>query len=141
MMSSTTLTAEALPPTDHLVAQAEAQHVVAKAVTALPEPYRTTVLLRYFESLSLSEVAKRMGSPVKTVQTRLTRAHALLRAALDREFGDRRAWCVALLPLAHMRFPVPSGAVATGIPARVRFPEHRGEDPYDALFAEPALFI
>jgi serine O-acetyltransferase len=37
--------------------------------------------------------------------------------------------------------PVPSGAVATGIPARVRFPEHRGEDPYDALFAEPALFI
>lgn len=36
---------------------------------------------------------------------------------------------------------VPSGAVATGIPARVRFPEHPAMDPYDALFAEPALFI
>ena len=37
--------------------------------------------------------------------------------------------------------PVPAGAVATGIPAKVRFPDVPGEDPYDALFAEPALFI
>ena len=37
--------------------------------------------------------------------------------------------------------PVPAGAVATGIPAKVRFPERPDEDPYDALFAEPALFI
>ena len=36
---------------------------------------------------------------------------------------------------------VPSGAIATGIPARVRFPEQPGEDPYDALFRDPALFI
>ena len=37
--------------------------------------------------------------------------------------------------------PVPAGAVATGIPARIRFPERLDEDPYDALFAEPAIFI
>ena len=36
---------------------------------------------------------------------------------------------------------VPSGAIATGIPARVRFPEQPGEDPYEALFRDPALFI
>lgn len=35
---------------------------------------------------------------------------------------------------------VPAGAVATGIPATVRFPQH-GEDPYEALFRDPALFI
>jgi serine O-acetyltransferase len=35
---------------------------------------------------------------------------------------------------------VPAGAVATGIPAQVRFPQH-GEDPYEALFRDPALFI
>lgn len=35
---------------------------------------------------------------------------------------------------------VPPGAVATGIPARVRFPQ-QGEDPYEALFSDPALFI
>lgn len=37
--------------------------------------------------------------------------------------------------------PVPAGSVATGIPARVRFPERADEDPYDALYAEPAIFI
>ncbi|MFV0462807.1 MAG: serine O-acetyltransferase [Nostocoides sp.] len=37
--------------------------------------------------------------------------------------------------------PIPAGAVATGIPARVRYPDVPGQDPYDALFAEPALFI
>ena len=36
---------------------------------------------------------------------------------------------------------VPAGAVATGIPAQVRFPARLGQDPYDALFAEPAIFI
>ncbi|MGB7817257.1 MAG: serine O-acetyltransferase [Ornithinibacter sp.] len=36
---------------------------------------------------------------------------------------------------------VPAGAVATGIPAAVRFPQSPLQDPYDALFAEPAIFI
>ncbi|MFW5472837.1 serine O-acetyltransferase [Knoellia sp. CPCC 206450] len=36
---------------------------------------------------------------------------------------------------------VPSGAIATGVPARIRYPDHAGEDPYEALFREPALFI
>lgn len=36
---------------------------------------------------------------------------------------------------------VPAGAVATGIPAVVRFPQQPDDDPYDALFHEPAIFI
>lgn len=35
---------------------------------------------------------------------------------------------------------VPAGAVATGIPATIRFPK-AGEDPYEALFRDPAIFI
>jgi serine O-acetyltransferase len=35
---------------------------------------------------------------------------------------------------------VPAGAVATGIPAVIRFPEGR-EDPYEAMFKDPALWI
>ena len=35
---------------------------------------------------------------------------------------------------------VPAGGIATGVPATVRFP-HAGQDPYEALFAEPALWI
>ncbi len=36
---------------------------------------------------------------------------------------------------------VPAGAVATGIPAAVRFPKSQDEDPYEALFRDPAIFI
>ena len=35
---------------------------------------------------------------------------------------------------------VPAGAIATGIPAVIRFPSGR-EDPYEAMFKDPALWI
>lgn len=35
---------------------------------------------------------------------------------------------------------VPPGAIATGIPASIRFPQGR-EDPYEAMFKDPALWI
>jgi len=36
---------------------------------------------------------------------------------------------------------VPAGAIATGVPAAYRFPTMPAEDPYEALFRDPALFI
>jgi serine O-acetyltransferase len=36
---------------------------------------------------------------------------------------------------------VPSGAIATGIPATIRFPDRPAEDPYEAMFRDPALWI
>ncbi len=36
---------------------------------------------------------------------------------------------------------VPAGAIATGVPAVYRFPKAAGEEPYDALFRDPAIFI
>jgi serine O-acetyltransferase len=35
---------------------------------------------------------------------------------------------------------VPAGAIATGIPATIRFPQAH-EDPYEAMFKDPALWI
>jgi serine O-acetyltransferase len=35
---------------------------------------------------------------------------------------------------------IPAGAVATGVPATIRFPD-KDQDPYEALFADPALWI
>ena len=93
-----------VPSAEHLVAEAEAQRALAAAVTALPEPYRVTVLLRYFEGLAPTEIAAARGEPVETVKTRLRRALALLRAALDRDHGgDGRSWAIALVPLARLR--------------------------------------
>jgi serine O-acetyltransferase len=35
---------------------------------------------------------------------------------------------------------VPAGAIATGIPATIRFPQGK-EDPYEAMFKDPAIWI
>jgi serine O-acetyltransferase len=35
---------------------------------------------------------------------------------------------------------VPAGAIATGVPAAIRFPQGK-EDPYEALFKDPAIWI
>jgi serine O-acetyltransferase len=35
---------------------------------------------------------------------------------------------------------IPSGAIATGVPATIRFPQG-AEDPYEAMFKDPALWI
>jgi len=35
---------------------------------------------------------------------------------------------------------IPAGAVATGVPAKIRFP-NKGEDPYEAMFNDPELWI
>jgi len=35
---------------------------------------------------------------------------------------------------------IPAGAVAIGVPATIRFP-NKGEDPYEAMFHDPALWI
>jgi len=80
-----------------VVARAEVARRVAGAAHALPEPFRGTLLLRYFDGLEPSEIASRLGIPDSTVRNRLRRALDRLRARLDDHYGDRRAWS---LPLA-----------------------------------------
>src|SRR5262245_30258085 len=86
------------PPTDELVATAELQQRLIAAVLGLEEPYRSTVLLRYFRGLSLEETARAAGVPLATVRTRLARALARLRETLDRRYG-REVWGLAALRL------------------------------------------
>ena len=103
---------EGLPSTAELVERASLQRMVHGAVLGLDEPYRTAILLRYFEELPPREIAKRLGVPVETVHTRLTRAHQKLRVRLDRlHRGDRRAWVLALAPLARRPWALPSSVL------------------------------
>lgn len=72
---------------------------VFEAVLALDEPYRETVLLRWFEGLPPRAIAERLGVRVATIDSRLQRAHARLRATLERDLRDERGgWraCVAV---------------------------------------------
>ena len=80
----------------------ETHRRVVDAVVALDEPYRGTLLLRYFEELGPNEIAQRTGVPVRTVHSRLNRGLAQLRRKLDVELGeDPGAWLLALLPLSR----------------------------------------
>lgn len=87
------------PSTLELVERLSAQRQVSDAVAELDEPYRGTLLLRYFEGRSPSEIARRQGIPVSTVKTRLARGLTRLRARLERDGGGRASWLSALLPL------------------------------------------
>src|SRR6185503_12383894 len=85
---------------EETVVKAEAHRRVVDAVMALGEPYRTAVLLRFFEDLPSEEVARRTGVPVGTARTRIRRALAALRTRLDRDHGgDGASWARALGPL------------------------------------------
>jgi len=93
---------EALEATDRLVERVALQRELVGAVLALDEPYRTAVLLRFFEELPPRAIAARLDVPIATVQSRLTRALAKLRAELDRTHGPQGAWALLLAPPASL---------------------------------------
>jgi RNA polymerase sigma-70 factor (ECF subfamily) len=97
---------------EDVVALAETQKELVVAVLALGEPYRTTVLLRFFEELPPREVARRMGANVETVRTRTRRALDALRAGLTKRHGGD-GWVAALAPLAGIRIETGGPIVAT----------------------------
>jgi RNA polymerase sigma-70 factor (ECF subfamily) len=90
----------AAPSAAELAARLDAGRRVAAAVARLDDPYRSIVLLRFYDDLAPSVIASRTGVPVETVRTRLRRAIERLREDLDGDAGGREAWVAAVLPLA-----------------------------------------
>src|SRR6185503_13626692 len=95
------------------VERLELQRTVVEAVLALEEPFRTTIVQRYFEGRSAAEIAHLFGVPAGTVRWRLKRGLAELRERLDGRFGARASWCALLAPLARRGAGTFSPAVAT----------------------------
>jgi len=88
---------EAQPdPAAELERRFELRQRVVQALDGLDEPFRGTLLLRYFEALSLEEIALRQGVPLATAKSRHLRALEKLRAALDARCGRREEWLGAL---------------------------------------------
>ena len=85
--------------TSDLILAAERQRALMGAVLALAEPYKTVILLRWFEGLPPRAIAARTNTSTGTVSKQLVRAHARLRKELESEFGGEGAWAVALLPV------------------------------------------
>lgn len=56
---------------------------IRQVLVALPTEQREVLLLGYFEGLSSSEIAERMGVPIGTVKSRVAAALSALRGALS----------------------------------------------------------
>lgn len=80
--------------------RAELRQEVVQSVIDLPEPYRLTLILRYLEDLTPTEIAEWTGEPLSTIKTRLQRGLDRVRQRLDEEHGDRKSWKKAVILLA-----------------------------------------
>ena len=63
----------------------ERQEQLARAVEALPFPFREVIVLREIQELSYQEIATVINVPVGTVMSRLARARRRLQRALEAE--------------------------------------------------------
>jgi RNA polymerase sigma-70 factor, ECF subfamily len=73
------------------VAHREVQNQVDKELRKVPEPYRTTLILRDIEEMSYEEIAEVLEISLGTVKSRLTRGRDALRQRLApyvREVGE-----------------------------------------------------
>ena len=77
-------------PAECLDFQTEAA-IVREATAQLPEPLREIIVLRYFEDLSLREIATLLKLPLTTVKFRLHFAKRKLRAKLKLSFQGETA--------------------------------------------------
>src|SRR5258705_644359 len=91
-------TPDAVPSAEEVLERETARRGLVEAVFKLEEPYRSALVLRYFEDLPPREVARRLKVPVETARTRIKRGLEMLRARLSRGNGPGRSvWCVALV--------------------------------------------
>ena len=69
-------------PVDKVMERAETRQLVRTQIDALPESYRTVLVLRDIEGLDTEETAKMLGLTVNATKIRLHRARQALRSLL-----------------------------------------------------------
>jgi RNA polymerase sigma-70 factor (ECF subfamily) len=69
------------------VAQRQIQTALERAIDELPVAFRTVLVARILEEMSVEETASLLALRPETVKTRLHRARRLLREALERQIG------------------------------------------------------
>ncbi|NLK28907.1 MAG: RNA polymerase sigma factor [Clostridiales bacterium] len=67
------------PSPEERVLEAEVKHQLLHRCSQLKQPYREIALDYFYRELSASEIASRSGKKLKTVQTQVYRAKALLK--------------------------------------------------------------
>ena len=77
-----TLVDEGATPFDNMM-QTELRARIERELRQVPEPYRTTVILRELEGLSYEEIAEVMQTSLGTVKSRLMRGREALKRCLE----------------------------------------------------------
>ncbi len=90
-----------LPGPRETVERLDTERCLTEELARLDEPFRTTLMLRYYDGLTPAEIAARTSTPGGTVRWRLQRGLELLRERLDGRFGQRAAWCALFLPITR----------------------------------------
>lgn len=98
------------PAPEDVAAEIETKHVIERAILELDEPYRSVLLWRYYEGLSIEEVSRRAGTIPSTTRTHVQRGLDRLRARLRSERGSE--WRLALVPFLRHE---PIAANAAGV--------------------------
>jgi RNA polymerase sigma factor (sigma-70 family) len=87
------------PSSEALLESVQLQRLLGELVVALEEPYRSAILLRFYEGLEPARIAEALGVPAGTVRWRLSEGVARLRGALGKRMRGDRQWRLALMPL------------------------------------------
>ena len=74
-------------PDDNLENDITTRLTVREAVNRLKQPYRTVVVLFYYENLSVSKIAQITSTNMVTVKKQLSRARKMLREILKEHFN------------------------------------------------------
>ncbi|EES71601.1 MULTISPECIES: RNA polymerase sigma factor SigW [Paenibacillus] len=72
---------ERTPETEYLLS--ETQLTIHQAIEGLPAKYKSVIVLRYLQELSLQEISEVLDMPVTTVKTRVHRGREFLRKKLE----------------------------------------------------------
>ncbi len=83
------ITSEETPniPDDNPEIEITARLTIREAVNSLKQPYRTVVVLFYYENLSVSKIAQITSTNTVTVKKQLSRARKMLREVLREDFN------------------------------------------------------
>lgn len=71
------------PETEYMLS--ETQQMIRQAIDTLPAKYKTVMILRYLQDLSLQEISDVLDMPVTTIKTRVHRGREFLRKKLERK--------------------------------------------------------
>jgi RNA polymerase sigma-70 factor (ECF subfamily) len=75
------------PDPERAIAQRQIKALLESAIDELPDSFRTVLMARAVEGMSIEETAELFDLKPETVKTRLHRARQLLREALEKQIG------------------------------------------------------